>query len=86
MSCHFNKIFVHLLIISVVSNFDVFKLIGRDPANIYLFKVNTNTRKKCEICSKLTIKTVERRSGVIILNFEHISNLFLMLLLLTMNR
>ena len=86
MSCHFNKIFVHLLIISVVSNFDVFKLIGWDPANIYLFKVNTNTRKKCEICSKLTIKTVERRSGVIILNFEHISNLFLMLLLLTMNR
>ena len=31
------------------------------PANIYLFKVNnTNTRKKCEICSKLTIKTPER--------------------------
>ena len=25
------------------------------PANIYLFKVkNRNTRKKCEICSKLT--------------------------------
>ena len=32
------------------------------PANIYLFKVNyKNTRKKCEICSKLTIKTPERR-------------------------
>ena len=28
------------------------------PANIYLFKVNNrNTRKRCEICSKLTIKT-----------------------------
>ena len=27
------------------------------PANIYLFKVNsTNTRKKCEICSKVTKK------------------------------
>ena len=27
------------------------------PANIYLFKVNNrNTRKRCEICSKLTIK------------------------------
>ena len=26
-----------------------------DPANIYLFKVNNrNTRKGCEICSKLT--------------------------------
>ena len=28
-----------------------------DPVNIYLFNVdNRNTRKKCEICSKLTIK------------------------------
>ena len=32
------------------------------PANIYLFKVNNrNTRKSCEICLKLTIKTPERR-------------------------
>ena len=32
------------------------------PANIYLFKVNNrNFRKRCEICSKLTIKTPERR-------------------------
>ena len=32
------------------------------PANIYLFKVNKrNTRKKCEICPKLTIKTPEQR-------------------------
>ena len=30
-------------------------------ANIYLFKVNNrNTRKRCEICLKLTIKTPER--------------------------
>ena len=30
-------------------------------ANIYLFKViNRNLRKRCEICSKLTIKTSER--------------------------
>ena len=28
------------------------------PDNIYLFKFNNrNTRKRCEICSKLTIKT-----------------------------
>ena len=28
------------------------------PAKIYLFKVNNrNTRKRCEICLKLTIKT-----------------------------
>ena len=47
------------------------------PANIYLFKVNNrNTGKRCEICSKLTIKTPERRhwrrSCVFIVNFEHI--------------
>ena len=32
-----------------------------DPAGIYLSKVtNRNTRARCEICSKLTIKTPER--------------------------
>ena len=37
------------------------KLISASPGNIYLFKVNTrNTRKNCEIFSKLTIKTPER--------------------------
>ena len=57
------------------------------PANIYLFKVNNkNTRKMCETCSKLTIKTPERcqwrRSVVFIVKFEHISHLFLVFLLL----
>ena len=48
---------------------------------------NRNTRKRCEICSKLTIKTPERRrSGVFIANFELISHLFLVLLLLTLNK
>ena len=33
-----------------------------DPANIYLFKVNNrNIRRRCEICSKLTIKIPEWR-------------------------
>ena len=32
------------------------------PAGIYLFKVNNrNTRTRCQICSKLTIKTTKRR-------------------------
>ena len=44
-------------------------------ANIYLFKVNNeNIRIMCEICSKLIIKTTERRhwhlSDVFIVNFE----------------
>ena len=50
------------------------------PADIYLFKVNiTNTRKRCKIHSELTIKVTERhwsRSGFFIVNFEHISYLF----------
>ena len=41
-------------------------------------------------CSKLTIKTVEqrpwRRSGIFIVNFEHISYLVLVFLLLTLSR
>ena len=62
-----------------------------DPAGIYLFKVNNrNTRTRREICSKLTIKTPEQChwlcSGVFIVNFEHISHLVLVFLLLTLNR
>ena len=34
-------------------------------ANIYLFNVNNrSTRKRCEICSKLTIKIPERRPSL----------------------
>ena len=60
------------------------------PANIYLFKVNNrNTRKRCDICSTLTIKAPEQRhwlcSSVFIVSFEHISHLFLVFLLLTLN-
>ena len=47
-----------------------------DPGSIYLFKGNNrNTRKRCEICSKLTIKTP------VIVNFEHISHVLVFLLL-----
>ena len=57
---------------------------------IYLLKLNNrSTRTRCEICSKLTIKTQERskwrRSGVFIGNFEPISQLVLVFLLLTLN-
>ena len=44
------------------------------PASNYHLKVNDRTR--CEICSKITLKTPElrqwRRSGVFIVNFEHV--------------
>ena len=60
-------------------------------ANIYLLKVNNkNSKKWCKICSKLTIKAPKRRqsrrSGVFIVNFEHISQLFSEFLLLTLNK
>ena len=59
--------------------------------NIYFFKFNNrNTRKRCEICSKLTINTPERRhwrhSGVFVVNFEHVLHLFLVFLLFTLNK
>ena len=51
---------------------------------------NRNTRKMSVITSKLTIKTPERgqwcRSDVFIVNFEHITHLFLEFLLLTMDK
>ena len=37
---------------------------------------NGNTRKRCEIYSKLTIKTPELRSSVLVVSFEHISHFF----------
>ena len=47
------------------------------PIDIYLFIVNnSNTRKRCERCSKLTIKTPEQCSTVFIVNFEHIHTFF----------
>ena len=65
-----------------------YKMCFSIPAGNCMFKVNNrNTRTRCEICSKLTIKTPERRhlhrSGVFIVNFEHISHLVLVFLLLT---
>ena len=52
-----------------------------NPAVVYLLKVsNKNTRIRCEICSKLTIKTP------VIANLEHMSHLVLVFLLLTLSR
>ena len=63
------------------------------PENIYIFEVNNrNTGKRCEIFSKVTINTPEQLhlrdvlSGVFIVNFEHISHLFPVFLLLTLNK
>ena len=52
------------------------------PVGIYLFKVNNrNTRTRCEICSEL-----RHQNDVFIVNFEHISHLVLLFLLLTASK
>ena len=66
------------------------KELNEYPASIYLFKFNIkNTRTMCEIWSKLTIKTPERRhwsrSGVFIVNYEQISHIVLLFPSLTLN-
>ena len=44
---------------------------------IYIFKVkNRISSKRCEICSKLTLKTPERLHSIFIVNFELISHFF----------
>ena len=62
-----------------------------NPASIYLLKVNNRgSRTSCEICSELTIKTLEwdhwHLSGVFIVNFEYTSHLALVFQLLTLTR
>ena len=63
----------------------VYKGLSWFPVGIYLLKVNNrNTRTRSEICSKLTIKTPKRRQWIIV-NFENISHLVLVFLLLTLS-
>ena len=58
------------------------------PPGIYLLKVNSgNTRKMCEISSKLTIKIPEQIlwCGVFIVDFEQVNVGLVMSLILTFN-
>ena len=57
--------------------FVIFRTAISNPANIYLFKVNNRkTRKRCEICSKLTMKIPERRPDVVLVFLLLILNIF----------
>ena len=52
-------------------------------------KTTVETKIRCKVCPKLIIKTSGRRqwlSSAFTLNFEHVSHLFQMFLLLTLNR
>ena len=64
------------------NNFNTF-LVG-----INMFRVNMkNSGTRCEISSKLTIMTPERRQlAISVFNSEHISHLVLVLLKLTLNK
>ena len=60
------------------------KWMGTFPANIYLLKVNNKDTRKG--CNNKNTRTTSRRSVVFIVNFEHISHLFLVFLLLTLHK
>ena len=89
--CNSNLIYIHKYNLEIALGYRTWIEHGRllkflrafsVSANIYFFKFNNrNTRKRCEKCLKLTIKTSERcqwrRSSVFIFNFEHSSHLFL---------
>ena len=84
---------IQVLILCCIDFFHIFYTILKKSflAGNNMFKVNNrNTRARCEMCSKLTIKTLERshwrRSGVFTVNFEHISHLALVFPLLTLSR
>ena len=74
-ACMFSKEFRELSLETVALR-NCFIRETLEPAGIYLLKVNNrNTKTRCEVCSKLTRKTP-----------ENISHLVLVFLLLTLNR
>ena len=70
MSCHFTKIFVHLLVLAAVSNFNVYKLSGTQQT-FTCSKPTVETLEKgvnrYEIYSEIIINTAERRCIVALL-------------------
>ena len=81
----------YLGILCMCWNNEEFVFLKTNLANIYLFKINNgNTRKSWEVCSNLTSKAPDRRhgrhSGDFIVNFEVTLQIFVLFLLLTLNR
>ena len=88
-SCRLVGHFFHFTLLMGILNF-TFTVYLFHPNGIYLFKVNNgNIRTMCETCSKLTVKTPERRqlrrSGVFV-NFEQILQIIQVFPLLTLNK
>ena len=65
-------------------------MIGKPTGNCMFNVHKRNIIARCEICSKLTIKTPEKRhlhrSTLFNVNFEHISHLTLVFVMLTLTR
>ena len=82
ISLSFWKLILHffqsLKTLLVIVKLNIFKLqVLPNTANIYLFKVkNRNNRKRCEINSKLTIKTTEDLILVFIFSNLNIFHIF----------
>ena len=75
----FYQIFANLSRLSLVDLELVFIGRGEPCWHLHVHKVNNrNSRTRCEVCLKLTIKTPKRHhwrlSGVLIVNFKHISH------------
>ena len=75
----------------IVFLFQVSSKSGPTTVSIYLFKVNNrNTRKKLEICLRLTTKTVvgsqQHRLGFFVTNFEHVLYFALLFSLLILSK
>ena len=66
----------------------LFVFLKSSSRQLHIFKVNyRNTRTRCEICSRKIPGWCQwRRSGVFVVNFEYISHLVLVFLLLTLRR
>ena len=75
------RLLAHKVVLASCSAYFKAMFTGKNiPTNIYLFKVNNrNIGKRCEICSRLTIKTPERRhwhhwhSSVSIVDLEQVN-------------
>ena len=71
--CEIGETTAEVLLVSLLLTLNMYLNSRKDPANIYLFKFNNrNTKKRCEVCSKLTVTV--HSSGVSIVNFEHSTN------------
>ena len=66
---------------SYIDNVGSVNLSGNVLPNIYLFKVNNrNTRRRCEICSALTIKTPEQHQWILMNQWININESLLLAL------